>query len=215
MLRWLISITLVSAASLAILIGLAAEFSTRYIVPESIALQPVGCPQPCWDGVQPGHSRVQDALLILNANPLVVDLIRNDPNPVFPCELEWKMVTIPIFTGCMVIRPDQPVDTIILRFEDEQIRLGDVIDLYGMPVAAELCHRFDFGIRFRNNVFGTLYFPNHIIIAAYNQEPDQWRLTPTMFVKMIRYTQADTVPAQAPRWEGFKSTYAYGTTCSY
>lgn len=217
LLRRLIVASLAATVLIAAGESLAGEFSARYLIPETLALQPARCPQPCWDGIRPGITRAEETLNRMQNNPLVTDLVRNDPSPVYPCTLEWRMTTIPIFTGCIVIRPDQPVETIILRFEDEQLRLGDAIALLGTPIAAQLCYRYDFGIRFRMNVFGTLFFPNHIIVAAYHPEPDTWRLSPAMFVKMVRYNTAEAAPApeQAPRWQGFRGSDAYGRTCTY
>jgi hypothetical protein len=187
-------------------------------ISDNYALQTAGCAQPCWHGVQPGVTRVAEAFASLDADPLVADLIRNDPSSIYPCELEWKMLAIPLFTGCMVIRPDNPVDGIILRYADAQIRLADVMAVFGRPRLVEFCQRYDFGLRFRESAFVTLYFQKNIMVMAYHPTPQTWRLDPRMIVKMVRYEKPQSVlaiGADAAPWRGFVGAAEVGQRCSY
>jgi hypothetical protein len=106
---------------------------------------------------------------------------------------------------------------IILRYSDEQIRLGDVMAIFGRPRYAQLCYRYDFGLRFRESVFATVYFPNNIMVMAYHPVPGKWELSPLMYVKMIRYERPDAIlnlPTDESLWHGFKAGEA-DERCNY
>ncbi len=206
------SLTLILIVLIWLVMGLASFASV-----EPLYLDAGNCAQPCWHDVKLGATNVQDAIRVLKADPLVYDYRRNDPDLMFPCTLEWKMQTVPYYSGCMIIRPDTPISVIDLRFADDQVRLADLFPLLGRPIAAQLCYRFDFGLNHRRSVFGTVYFKNAVQVIAYHPQAGTWQLDPNMFVKLVHYDQPGAeppIPFDAPRWQGFANAAHYGAKCS-
>ncbi len=170
------------------------------------------CLQPCWYGIQPGRTKIEDARRSLETNPLVFDLKRNDPDPVFRCELEWKMQTIPFYTGCISALPDSPISDIFLRLGDDQVRLADAFALFGQPITLILCRSYQFGLNHRQQVFALVYFQNGVQVWAYNPKPMVWRAEPLMYVKSVHYNVPGPPPAWK-HWRGFLGDNYYHMEC--
>ncbi len=209
-------IPVIVMAALLSVVTLAARSLGKALDPEPLYLDTGACSQPCWHGVRVGTTTADEAQRLLQADRHVYDLAHNDPNPIFHCIYEWKMQTIPYYTGCMIIAPDQPVKAIELRPSDRELQLAAMIAQFGQPIAAQLCRRLDFGPHYRLAVFAVVYFPDNVTVIAYDGRPDAWWLSPQMFVKLIRYDQPAAeppIPFNAPRWKGFASSAVYGRVC--
>ncbi len=214
-LRFLSTATLIIVVVLAILLPVAGTIGSA-LDPEPLYLETGACTQPCWHTIAPGSTAIADVARILKADRHVFDVTSADPPPLSGCAVEWKMSTIPYFTGCAIGRTGEAVIALELRMTNGEVTLGQLFAVFGNPVAAQLCRRLDFGPYFRLAVFAVVYFSGDVRAIAYMLRSEAWVIAPEMFVKLIRYDRPAAeppIPFDAPRWQGFGGDRHYGRVC--
>ncbi len=176
------------------------------IRPPAIAMfQAQQCgPEPCWHGIQPGVTTIEQAKAILSADrALVADL-------GFYFDNCWYFVPFPSWKICLGPLHGFSSDVITyvyVRFESapEAPRLGDMLPLFGEPVASKLCwYRFGVGVNNSRSFVGAdVYFENGVYTGAYDpQQPNSTRPDPNMALFLVTYAHRDRRP-DLPFWRGF------------
>jgi hypothetical protein len=193
MLTWRLS--LIGVALVAALFG-ASAFAVKTVretAQESTPLletrlDPDGCPQPCWQGVRPG-TRMEDLFF-------------------------QQLRQVGLYTG--TARTNEA--GVLLHFDLEMrgdITLADVLLALGEPSHATLrvvagTTNFDPNDR-RLLTGGVLYFGNGLVEVEVVRLDREWRFSPEMIVRRIRYhapnPEGNVIPIGAPRWHGFGSRY--------
>ncbi|MBX3081682.1 MAG: hypothetical protein KF716_08600 [Anaerolineae bacterium] len=161
-------------------------------------------PHPCWYGLQPGKTSIQQARTILDssAEPVGNDIFQLCPDGNGAC---WKVTVTASGRD-----PDSALDNIDLNASKQQLRLGDLIALYGSPISGTLCYIItptNGGITEdvpRPLMVGNISFKGHVQVFVYNpNDPKAQRFDPNMIVNQINFK---SLPDQtAPRWRGFES----------
>lgn len=174
------------------------------------------CAQPCWQGLQPGTTRLADALdlvqqlALFNAETLVVSAAEQVTT------LRWETRPFPSydvqarFRGDVLLRLDLNVDGLVL--------LGDVLALFGEPSHVALCPRIAASFNYRRAISATLYFYDGALeVWAYLPNTDRWQVRPDMRVLQLTYRTAPPpdepwLPLGAAAWHGFGRT-GYSAGC--
>lgn len=182
--------------------------------PEAAILGVEACNQPCWHGIHPGVTTLDQAAENLRADQVLVANVLDVQLGDFASrrrEVCWQIRSQLDWRGCAL--RDQgfagPINRVELEPPDPGLSLGDTILLFGNPVAAEYCVRLGFYYAF-------VYFPDNVEVRARGESPIQSgaaapRYDPTMQVFMVRYHYPADEPPYAfdtPRWRGF--TYVRG-----
>lgn len=114
---------------LAVLVGLIQTRAANYLALEELLTSPERCVAPCWQGIQPGTTPVDVAVLLLERHPWVVDVERStrlNQNGFGTVRWRWSglqpVVIDPEQRGSMTIR-EETVQSVILP---TRIRFGDV-----------------------------------------------------------------------------------------
>src|SRR5689334_8090131 len=91
------TIFLISPISL--VIGLSRGLSQQNAPPNARLFATGNCAQPCWHGIQPGKTTLNEAEAILRADMASVTAVGRQ-NPVIRCSIYWTMPSKPEFSGC-------------------------------------------------------------------------------------------------------------------
>jgi hypothetical protein len=186
-------------------VGLVAG---RRAIEPSIAvrlLSPGACPQPCWRGIQPGKTTLDQAEVILRADGKFT-LEPNsftDPFGKINYQLCWSRSSAPRWEGCATRRgspnPNDPIDDIVLIPE---IRLGEVVQALGQPTGFQLrlgTDTIDADLYFGGNIrvdAGIIY---SAMMSSYN-----YQLTPYITIVRVTYFRPEQQPRCNPHpWRGF------------
>jgi hypothetical protein len=134
LLVWTASLTIVLCISMlsARLIG------SRNKVPGAAIFDPGDCSQPCWHGIQPGKTTLDEAEAILRADPLFSDIRREQP--VVRFDLEWTINSNPIYGGG--VRAENNVVTkiwIMSYWLHDGVPLTDAMLALGSPQSISVC----------------------------------------------------------------------------
>jgi hypothetical protein len=211
---------LLSGSIFALLILLLAgsrEIARRLssISPEAAILNVEACSQPCWHGIHPGVTTLDQAAENLRADQVLVANVLDVQLGDFASrrrEICWEIRNQVDWRGCAL--RDQgfsgPINRLELEPPDEGLSLGDTILLFGNPIASEYCMRLGLYYAF-------VYFPDNVEVRTRGESPIQSgttmpRYDPTMRVFIVRYHYPADEPPYAfdtPRWQGF--TYPHGS----
>lgn len=130
-----------------ILINALAIAATRVIgsqirTPESRLFETGNCSQPCWHGIQPGKTTLDEAEAILYSESDFVTGIVQQP-PLLDCDIEWSFIAFPEFWGCASAKngiiSDMWVGVETIHFKTAGLDLGYALYSLGSPIAAEVC----------------------------------------------------------------------------
>jgi hypothetical protein len=162
-------------------------------------LEAGNCEQPCWHSIQPGKTSFRQATTILKADSTY------NVSQTAGKTLCWFSLKSASWYGC-TDGHGETVQDIELSLPDGMLQLGDVIALFGLPIAARLCW---FDSYTQDYVVARLLFEGNIEVEAFDREnPVQWRFDPEMTIIQIYYLSADsprlpTNGKQSLRWRGF------------
>ena len=163
------------------------------------------CEQPCWRGIYPGVTTLDQADALLNMDTLnvrgVVD-VRSGLFGVRARHVCWTLSADPGWQGCAVRQDGAPgpVNEIYLTApRDRSFSLGDAMAVLGRPVASNLCKRLGF-------MSASVYFSNNIEIDTFEDHPTadgRYDLHLQVF-QVIYHYPADEPPygLDTPRWRG-------------
>ena len=168
------------------------------------------CDQPCWQGIQPGHTTLAEAEAALRVSSVV-----NVSSPHSDLMLRWASLANPVWRGSAFRmnpkRTDEAITFVELKPPQDAFHLGDAITIFGEPVVSTLCWRFDAVPGNVQHPFlaAHVYFPGNIEVLAYNPlDPRAKRYVPDMAIWSIIYDYPASEPPyrfDAPRWRGFTS----------
>ncbi len=175
-------------------------------------LRAEGCEQPCWHGIQPGRTTIEEAEEALrSAAPVISDVNRTQLNDFANSrrELCWNIAATPPWRGCVVGLGERasggPIGRLDLDPPWGSLQLGDALTAFGRPLTATLCLRST-GIG-RTYMDAEVHFPGNVMIRAYNiHAPALARFDPAMTVYAIQYFRPAEEPPyrfDAPAWRGF------------
>ena len=166
-------------------------------------------PHPCWYGLQPGKTSIQQARAILDTSAAVVgnDIFDLCPDGGDTC---WN-VTVTASSKA----PDSPLDKIDLNASHQKLRLGDLMTIYGSPTSGVLCYIItptNGGVSDsvpRPVMVGNLIFKGHVQVFVYNPvDPLAQRFDPNMIADQINFKSLPDL--SVPSWHGFKSEVNLG-----
>src|SRR5262245_36391270 len=220
MIRLLACTALVTVMLALALVGVRAVGAQNR--PQAVAILEAGsCAQPCWHGLQPGHTTFEAAraLLQTRADVLGVDYSTAD------FHLHWSTSTKPPWRGRAFRWSSMgagAIDFIMLAPPADVLRLGDAIAVFGEPLVSTLCWRFD---NIQPNIAGKMprpflgahiFFSDNVEVFAYSpSRPTERRFDPGMVVWSVTYNYPDDEPPyhfEAPGWRGF-TTAADAPVC--
>ncbi|KAB2862204.1 MAG: hypothetical protein F9K46_07365 [Anaerolineae bacterium] len=184
LLAWMVAVFILNGVVLAAVRAIAQNTQP---LPETY-LDPGECPQPCWQGIQPGTGLERYFFSVLERINLRYSGTTRSNGEVLT-EFELTM------------RGD--------------IVLADVFAAMGQPSHAVL--QYVAGTTGANPterqllVGGTLYFGNGLVQVDVVRENQDWIFSPDMVVRRIRYfapnPEGSAVPIGTPRWHGFGRDY--------
>jgi hypothetical protein len=210
--------TVASIVVVALLIATARAIGSTHKPPALAILDPGDCPQPCWHGIRPGVTTVAEATAILTADSNVGLYKVSDEASV--C---WN-VSQTFIVGCLwtTSSSTRPITNMIIWFPQDALRLGDIVNLLGLPRTIQACP-------YITDVKTTLQgqqravrpeFTTNVGIVAYAPvEPYRNKKSPTADPFMIGYylyywSPVSTVDKpNVQTWRGFRPVPA-GTTDS-
>lgn len=145
------------------------------------------CPLPCWQSLQPGTARISD-------------LQRCFDTLDAPCN-----ITVSFNASGTAI------DRLRLNLSTNEVRLGDIIALWGPPSHVQMQYGLVRGDARRPVVIAHLYFADGLVRVMAAREDTTWRLIPSMRVRLVEYyapnAAGGVVPIGTEQWQGFKQTY--------
>jgi hypothetical protein len=178
--------------------------------PEATSMIDAGkCTQPCWHGLQPGESHLEQVQESLDASP---DFVVKTAPRGYDNERCWTLLPTPdsAWRVCTVYlyAPGNTISLIRLTPPAGEFRLGDAMALFGSPVASTICGWSNTMPNMpRMVVMARLYFGDNVEVWAYNrQNPLIFAYDPTMVVYLVSYHSANDWPlyqSGTPRWQGF------------
>lgn len=170
-------------------------------------LEGEGCPQPCWQGLQPGITTREEAMAHMVASGLVIPDSFERLTDGAITQLEWETRYAPTYDVLARFRDDQLM-RLTLSVEGG-LRLGDLFQVVGAPSHVLLCQRTAPGFNYQRAVSATLYFLDGAVeVWAYQPNSGRWRVTPDMLVYQITYRVRPNdgeswVPLGVATWHGF------------
>ncbi len=183
--QWVVGVFVLSGVIL--VAGRAISQNTQSL-PETY-LDPGDCPQPCWQGIQPGTGLERYFFSVLERIHLRYSgTTRTNGERLTEFELTMR----------------------------GDIQLADVFTAMGQPSHAIL--QYVAGTTTANPserqllVGGTLYFGNGLVQVDVVRDDDEWLFSPDMVVRRIRYfapnPEGSAVPIGTPHWHGFGRAYS-------
>lgn len=170
------------------------------------------CEQPCWNGIRPGQTTIDQVQAIFRADPA---LAASPGVAQFDNERCWNMASgspFPLWRVCTVFwyAADHTISLVRLTPPQEAFQLGDAIALFGPPVASTLCWWYTRLPNMPGQVLrARVYFRDNIEVWAYSQrQPMSFLLDPTMAVYLVNYSDhRSPFRSDMPTWRGFKRYY--------
>jgi hypothetical protein len=160
--------------------------------PDRAILNPGACSQPCWHGIHPNATTLAQAEAILRTDKtLRINAYTGDT-------LCWQMQSDTFAQGCAYTFKNLGANnnwiTIInLMPHENAFRLGDAVNIFGLPVAVEpSC----LGIN------GNVYFSGNIIAVTPTGLTDFSPGTLVVYLSFVT-TQTPWYNTRTPRWHGF------------
>jgi hypothetical protein len=192
---------------LIVLILSARLVGSRNKVPGAAIFDPGNCPQPCWHGIQPGKTTLDEAEAILRADPLFSDIRREQP--VVRFHLDWTINSNPVYYGGVHAENNvitkiwiiiSPINT------HDGVPLMDAILAIGSPQSIFTCIGMSARgsiVKFSEKLTLTAWFVGEAINL------DNWS-----FVETAYYTSGEIEPEDysMQRWRGF-GTPLYFPNC--
>jgi hypothetical protein len=207
LLRW--------SAALAFVIGLSL-FAVRVVggrnrSPAALMSDAGQCTQPCWLGIRPGQTTLDQAQAIFAASGT---LSASPATPNFDNERCWylqsSLLPPPAWRVCTVYRYIGSHTISLIRLSPPQgtFRLGDAVALFGSPTASTLCM---WNTRIDNMpsqvLRARIYFKDYVEVWAYNlRQPLALVYDPNMMVYSVNFNYPSEDPfyqPDTPRWRGF------------
>jgi len=195
---------------LVILIGVVHSIG-QWLLPESVAsgiVMTKTCDLPCWRGIQPGKTSLNEANILLKANKPFIETIylgrQGKDVPALDEAVCWSIAVTPRWNGCTGrgILETGPVTQLELTPPTYIFSLGDAVTLFDNPLAVQMCSRFV-----------SVYFPHDVeVVVSAGKFP---RLDPWQSVYLVRYLYPGTEPPyqfDTPSWRGF-ITWRSDITC--
>jgi hypothetical protein len=179
-------------------------------------------PMPCWQGIQPGKTRMEEAKTILAADKAVTIV----SSPSYSGDICWYTAYGPFWRSCARQAWDPKdgdvVESINIEVPRDALRLGDMILLFGPPGETSTCSIANpaaltgqtNGPRRLIAVFAS--FEDYIGIMAVNTGTSQVRrLDPNMVVLRLTLHSTGWVPLTDARWRGFGRSTSRTDICGY
>jgi hypothetical protein len=214
MIRLVRNFTIASIVLLALLIIIARVIGGTNKLPALAMLDPGNCPQPCWHSIKPGM-KVDYAKAILESDSLLLSveptLHGKYADGVFAAC--WQMILDTPWIGCIERyyndEKNKGVERIFLWPSQGGLRLGDLINILGDPVATYSCPAIS-GLEttFPEPHLGvSVHFRNGISALAYKtKDPNQQRIDPNMLIHdLIYWTPIENFSRnfELQLWHGF------------
>lgn len=168
-------------------------------------------PQPCWRGIRPGVTSLNQTRAILQTNTSAgqnTDDYRlcYQPNACWDLSVRsWSA------------DPQDPVGVLTFQPTPGAFLLGDAVALYGDPLTSQLCQIIapsngDLGPEVPRPVMvAYMTFHGNIKIVAYQpNDPMQKRIDPAMNIYRLYYQVGYDI--YTPRWSGFSQQAKLGCT---
>jgi hypothetical protein len=161
------------------------------------ALAAGDCSQPCWNGIRPGKTMWSQSEAILRAAAFV---------PSGQSTTCWRKSADSTVEACIIVYlspHDRPIESITLFFPHFSTRLGDIVSVFGKPIASRLC------VNPRAPavaVRGYVFFKGDVRAVVINPaRPNERRFSPDMIVSFVSYNPAGVFSSDVsvPRWAGF------------
>lgn len=176
-----------------------------------------GCKAPCWNGIRPGETTLEQAEARLRADPSVVN-VASTPSID---ELCWSTLAAPFWRSCArrtYRATGGAVERLTLELPPDALLLGDAIAVFGNPVAVEQCPVRNIRLAGVPRQFIGTYvsFGNNTRLMVYDARDAYTQvLTPDMVVlRILYYSPAAMRPTDyAERWQGFASVARLHSTC--
>jgi hypothetical protein len=201
----------IAALGAVLIAGQIAVRATGVLRPPPAAeiLEVETCSQPCWNDIHPGQTSLVTARTLLSKRGDITFLRQARSTPF----LEFKLGLEPSWFGRVYrwsVTPDSgPLNYVELKPPPGVFLLGEAIQLFGEPIAANLCLDFDRVAPGLQLPFmgAHLHFRNNIEVKAYHPfAPRASRYDPQMIVFLVRYNYPGIEPPyryDTPRWGGF------------
>jgi hypothetical protein len=180
---------------IALLLG--ARIVGGTVKPPAAALLDSGvCTQPCWNGIQPGLTTLQQARDILMADHQI------QVEALDAHHLCWQSRANQAWRGCADegwITGGQ-VRYLELTFGPGALRLGDAILLFGQPVNPALCWTGD-------RLAAYILFRQNVVIKASAPITGTWPFDQKMDVDAVQYYSPEALSYDPDSWDwkGFKT----------
>jgi hypothetical protein len=190
------------------LVGVRAVGAQRWPLAFAM-LDPEACEQPCWRGIRPGKTTLDEAEQLLRAG-------RDARIQRKPGSLEWTTATTPPWQGSAFRWSTFSIGSInyiTLLPPPGTLQLGDAITIFGDPIVANLCWRTGNAAPLKLPYLGArVHFRGNVAVLAYNPDnPTELRYDPKMVVLSLMYSYPAAEPPYAfdtPSWRGFARTRA-------
>ncbi len=178
---------------LAVVIGLACLIGLTFPADRTSALNvPADCSQPCWHGIRPHVTSVQEGLDLIKADPA---LRLTEVDTVHFC---WAMPVSAFAEGCAYSfrnagERTEVVEIVSLVPRPNSFLLGDAIAFFGKPIIAVYpCQQ----------VNGHVYFDASTFVTT---SPTSRLFSPTTAITELSFVGRQNLwyDARAPRWVGF------------
>jgi hypothetical protein len=202
MIRYLLRIALTFDLALVMMVAAAVYAGGRKEWSASMrAFDPGDCAQPCWHGIQPGKTTLDQAEAFLRADNrlLVTSSIITGASSRQRVIICWHA---PSKSGCATGPADSPdrfVDDLV--FDDPNLTLEEAIMLFGEPIGIRLLPRTDTSdaiVYFNGNVEVWIY----MIDSAYWSEPRSF--APSMRSSRVIYESPFGAKCRLYPWRGFR-----------
>ena len=183
-------------AVLSILSFASRLLGARTEPPAAIALLDSGdCPQPCWHGIRPGVTTIDEAKALLRIDKTVTRVEQTE------LQLCWQLperLATEDGRSCLFRHAEsRQVTSLGLSISSDAMQLGDAFLLFGSPRWIDGCQEQPLTI---------LYFDRGTyIFLAPSLQTQSWRLRPEMTVLQIGYFDEGGFKQRGylPRWQGF------------
>jgi hypothetical protein len=184
------------AVLITIVQGASQRLGTNGIVARIIAAN--NCDQPCWHGIRPGTTTIDNAYALLKADTSLIDNLNlGQPGRSIPPEqiLCWSIMVTPRWRGCAGQNSTftGPINLIELSPPANVFSLGQAIALFNDPVAVEMCQHY-----------ARVFFAHDIeVVVAGESFP---ALDPQQNVLLVRFLYPSDEPPyrfDTPAWRGF------------
>lgn len=170
------------ALGLILLLGLASLYLSYrlgiFAEPDRSILTGLPCAAPCWYGITPGISDLEEVRKSLATNPHVDQAnIREQQITGDMVQVDWPEPGLFSGLGLLLLRNDV-VELIVLRGMRNRLTLGQVVEKYGAPEKVAAWYAWAGGTAY----YIRLYYPSRGLIFNVNTRP---RASPTADTDVI------------------------------